>query len=304
MSRCPAVSFATFALVCLLGMPALESLAQEGGKSPSASLLDQGMAEMKEHHYEEALKNFKKANQIEHEACGECYLGMASAETQLGQLDEALKSADKAIQHASNDQFLIASHALKGRILLNMGDDPKKLKASEAEYRTATQLDPKYATIHLSLGIVLLRESLEKEGIEELNTYLRLDPQGADVRYARKLIANPKRAGDPLAPPFNVTTLGGQDISLDQLAGKIVVLDFWATWCPPCRAAVPEFKELTKKYPPSQLTLISFSVDSDQQAWRDFIAKHGMEWPQYRDGDGHICKDFGVKAFPTYLVID
>lgn len=82
------------------------------------------------------------------------------------------------------------------------------------------------------------------------------------------------------------------------------MLDFWATWCPPCRAAVPEFKELTKKYPPSKLALISFSADSDQQAWRDFISKHGMEWPQYWDRDGRIRAKFDVKAFPTYFVID
>jgi thiol-disulfide isomerase/thioredoxin len=152
--------------------------------------------------------------------------------------------------------------------------------------------------------MVLMRESREADGTAELNTYLRLAPNSADANYARKVIANPKRAGDPLAPSFSITTLDGQQVSFDQLAGKIVVMDFWATWCPPCRAAVPEFKELTKKYPPTKLVLISFSADSDQQAWRDFISKHDIEWPQYWDRDGRIRTEFGVNAFPTYLVID
>jgi thiol-disulfide isomerase/thioredoxin len=240
---------------------------------------------------------------MRHDSCGDCYLEIAVAQTKLGQLDDALKSCDKAISCASNDQLRTTSHALKGNILRSMGDDAKRLKAAESEYRAAAQLDPNNASIHLNLGIVLLRES-QPDGIAELNTYLRLAPDGTDANYARKVIANPKRAGDPLAPPFSVTTLDGRQVSLDQLAGKIVVMDFWATWCPPCRAAVPEFKELTKKYPPSKLVLISFSADSDQQAWRDFISKHDMEWPQYWDRDGHIRTEFGVNAFPTYLVID
>jgi peroxiredoxin len=288
--------------VCLLE-PGL-SLAQNSGEDPAASLFKQGSDDLAARHYEEAIKAFKKANQLRHDSCDDCYLEIAVAQTKLGQLDDALKSCDKAISRASNDQLRTASHALKGNILQGMEDDPKRLRAAESEYQAAVQLDPNGAVLHLDLGVVLLRESRELDGITELNTYLRLAPNGDYVTYAKKLIANPKRAGDSLAPEFSVDTLDGQQISLNQLSGKVVVLDFWATWCPPCRAAVPEFKELTKKYPPSKLVLISFSADSDQQAWRDFISKHDMEWPQYWDKDGRIRKAFGVNAFPTYFVID
>jgi thiol-disulfide isomerase/thioredoxin len=279
-------------------------LAQNSGEDPAASLFKQGSDDLAARHYDDAIKAFKKANQMRHDSCGDCYLEMAVAQTKLGQLDDALKSCDKAISCASNDQLRTTSHALKGNILRSMGNDPKKLKAAESEYESAVQLDPNSAVIHLNLGIVLLRESREPDGITELNTYLRLAPNGEDANYAKKLIADPKRAGDSLAPEFSVETLDGQQISLNQLSGKVVVLDFWATWCPPCRAAVPEFKELTKKYPPSKLVLVSFSADSDQQAWRDFISKHDMEWPQYWDKDGRIRKAFAVNAFPTYFVID
>jgi thiol-disulfide isomerase/thioredoxin len=297
--------FSMCVLMFSIGLLApFRSLAQTGSADPAATLFKQGSDDLAAHRYDDAIKAFKKANQMRHDSCGDCYLQIAVAQTKLGQLDDALKSCDKAISCASDDQLRTAGHALKGHILESMGDEPKRLKASEFEYQAARQLDPNNAAIHLKLGIVLLRESHEADGIAELNTYLRLAPNGADANYARKVIANPKRAGDTLAPLFSVTTLDGQQISLDQLAGKIVVMDFWATWCPPCRAAVPEFKELTKKYPSSKLVLISFSADSDQQAWRDFISKHDMEWPQYWDRDGRIRSEFGVDAFPTYLVID
>ncbi len=280
------------------------SVSQEANDPATASLMKQGHDDLASHHYEDALKAFKKANQISHSACSDCYIQMAVAETHLGQLDDAVKNCDKAISCASDDRLRVEGHALKGNLLRNIGNDPKKLKESADEYAAAIQLDPKQPELHLNLGIVLLQESQESDGIAELNKYLASSPSGPDALYAKKLVANPKRAGDPLAPGFSVRTLDDQQISLDQLSGKIVVMDFWATWCPPCREAVPEFKELTKKYPPSKLVLISFSADSDQQAWRDFISKHDMEWPQYWDHDGAIAREFGVHAFPTYLVID
>jgi thiol-disulfide isomerase/thioredoxin len=88
------------------------------------------------------------------------------------------------------------------------------------------------------------------------------------------------------------------------MAGKIVVLDFWATWCPSCRESVGELKELTRKYRSDKVVVISISANEDEAAWRDFIAKKKMEWAQYRDADSKVRKSFGIHAFPTYLVID
>ena len=96
----------------------------------------------------------------------------------------------------------------------------------------------------------------------------------------------------------------GQQLSLQQLAGRVLVMDFWATWCPPCRESVPELKELTRKYPTEKLVLISVSADKDENAWRDFVAKKKMDWAQYRDSDHKILEAFGIHGFPTYLVID
>jgi thiol-disulfide isomerase/thioredoxin len=116
--------------------------------------------------------------------------------------------------------------------------------------------------------------------------------------------ADPRRGREELAPDFELTTLQGQRISLKELAGKTVILDFWATWCPPCRASVPELKELTKKYPNDRLVLISISGDKDEKAWQEFVAKHEMSWSQFRDPDHKLGELFRVNGFPTYLVIN
>ena len=84
----------------------------------------------------------------------------------------------------------------------------------------------------------------------------------------------------------------------------VVVMDFWATWCPPCHESVPELKALTKKYPTEKLVLISVSADKDENAWKGFVAKKKMDWAQYRDPEGRILEPFGISSFPTYLVMD
>jgi peroxiredoxin len=118
------------------------------------------------------------------------------------------------------------------------------------------------------------------------------------------LLADPRRGRESFAPDFKVKTLTGEQVSLQQFAGKVLVMDFWATWCPPCRASVGELKDLTKKYPADKLVLISVSADKDDGAWRDFIEKKHMSWLQYRDSDHQLVDAFGINGFPTYLVID
>jgi thiol-disulfide isomerase/thioredoxin len=290
-------------LACVLLLPQ-SALCQAVNADPAAALLKQGKDDLASQHYEDAANAFKKANQLRHDTCADCYLDLAVAQTRLGHPDDALKSCDKAISCASDDDLRTMSHTLKGNILVQMGNDPKKLKAAESEYRAALDLRANSAITHLNLGVTLLKESQTAEGIQELQTYLRIAPGDKDADLARKLIANPKHAGQEIAPGFKVQTLDGETISLEQLSGKIVVMDFWATWCPPCRSSVPELKALTKKYPQTKVVLISFSADSDQQAWRDFVAKKDMGWPQYWDSDGRVRNAFGVSAFPTYLVID
>ena len=271
---------------------------------PADDLLKQGHVDLSARKYDDAMKAFKKANQLRHDSCADCFLQIAIVETKTGEFDHALKDCDKAIACAATDSVRVSSHTLKGNILQNVEPDPKRLKESEAEYRAALALDPNNATAHLNRGIVLLRESLPEDGIAELNNYLRIMPNGPDAAYAKKLIAKPKEAGRALAPDFEVKTLTGGTITLNDLSGKVVVMDFWATWCPPCRASVPELKALTQKYSHDKLVLISFSADNDEQAWKSFIANKNMDWAQYWDHDGRVRDKFGVNAFPTYLVID
>jgi thiol-disulfide isomerase/thioredoxin len=179
-----------------------------------------------------------------------------------------------------------------------------RLQKAQAEFVAARQLNQDDPNFLLNLGMVKLKLKEDEAGIALLKQFLEQVPDGLAAQTARRFIEKPRRARDRFAPALNVTTLQGDQYSLDAMAGKVVVMDFWATWCHPCVESVPELKELLKKYPRDKLSLISISADDDVTKWRSFIAEKKMDWPHYRDSDGTIAETFGVHAFPTYIVID
>lgn len=91
--------------------------------------------------------------------------------------------------------------------------------------------------------------------------------------------------------------------SLDELKGKVVLLDFWATWCGVCREALPKVKQLQTVYGGGDFVLVSVSEDEDQNAWRSFVAGHGMTWAQRFDGDSSLMNKYQVRALPTYVLL-
>jgi thiol-disulfide isomerase/thioredoxin len=96
---------------------------------------------------------------------------------------------------------------------------------------------------------------------------------------------------------------GGQAFSGTH-SGKLVLLDFWATWCGPCRQSVPDLKRLQSQYGSDQLEVISISADKNEAAWKSFVQQNGMNWEQRLDSDGQMRRQYGVNAFPTFILTD
>jgi peroxiredoxin/Tfp pilus assembly protein PilF len=253
----------------------------------------------------DAIDAFKRANRLASNSCFECFVGLAAAYTHQADLKNALDSCDRAVAAAADNSNKANAHAYKGKALLTIGKpDAKRFGQAEQEFRTAIELAPNDPVLHLDLAITLLRQSKDDQAREELQKCVAMNPTSTIAEQAKLLMANPRRGREEFAPDFKLTTLQGQDFDLKAMTGKIVVLDFWATWCPSCRDSVGELKELSRKYQSGKVVVISISADEDDAAWRQFIAKKKMEWPQYRDADRKVRKSFGVDEFPTYLVID
>lgn len=295
------------ALITLMGFSLTVGAApaQVGsGSNPAfTEQFEAGKHALNEGRYKDAAGALKKAVKLQPD-CYACYTGLAAANLKLGDGKGALESSDKAITSAKDDSSRAYAHNLKGNILVAHAEHSAELGAAEAEFRTAIQLDRTVATYHLNLATALIRQSKDEAAKPELEACMGAGPAPDVAKIAQSLLADPRRGREAFAPEFKVKALTGEQVSLQHFAGKVLVMDFWATWCPPCRESVGELKDLTRKYPADKLVLISVSADKDEDAWRDFIEKKRMSWLQYRDSDHQLLDAFAIHSFPTYLVID
>lgn len=259
----------------------------------------------KDKKYEDAQRGFEQANKALGGHCVECLLNAATAAGDAGNVSDVRKLTARAVEAASNpdDKF----RALFGRasMLFRSPADPKLLAEEEEAARQALQLRPDDIAAHYAHAVALLRLEKDSEGVAELRQLLPQLPEGKDRKLVETYIADPRRTRLEFAPEFTANTGDDKAITLVELKGKVVLIDFWATWCPPCRASVPEIKELRKKYG-ERLLVLSVSADDDQKAWSEYIAKHDMAWLQSWDkgNEPSVLKAFRVHSFPTYLLLD
>ncbi len=106
-------------------------------------------------------------------------------------------------------------------------------------------------------------------------------------------------------PHFVLQTLDYQIISAEQFAGKVLVVDFWATWCRPCLTEIPNYNELNAKYQGTEFSFVGITMDSgDAATLKAFASKFNIKYPIYI-GDHDVANAFGgIQGFPTTLVID
>jgi thiol-disulfide isomerase/thioredoxin len=106
-------------------------------------------------------------------------------------------------------------------------------------------------------------------------------------------------------PEFSVVTLDGKKFAASDLRGKVVLLDFWATWCVPCLQATPHLKTLASSLAKDNFMILGISVDDDGQKLQSYVAKEKIGWPQYWDRSKMLTyRTFQISTFPTYVVVD
>lgn len=106
---------------------------------------------------------------------------------------------------------------------------------------------------------------------------------------------------------FTALTPEGNELSLSDLVGKTdyVLVDFWASWCGPCRRLIPVLQEIYAGQPKGRLEILSCSVDREEMPWRVALQEENMPWPQMREDDFHPCSDkYGVQFIPHTILID
>lgn len=119
-------------------------------------------------------------------------------------------------------------------------------------------------------------------------------------------LARPAAMQPVKAPNFALHTLDGKDYTRDSLHGKVVLIEFWASWCGPCREALPEMLKLYHEFSSrDRFVMIGVSEDEDQSKLDDFVAQNDIRWPQEWDREGKLLSQFvPSQAIPSYIVMD
>lgn len=113
-----------------------------------------------------------------------------------------------------------------------------------------------------------------------------------------------ERSAHSAAPDFTLQDIDGKAVSLAQHKGKVVLLDFWATWCPPCRASIPAIERLHKLYGAEGLVVLGISLDDG--GWdsvKSFVAEYGISYPVLK-GTEDVASHYMIRSIPTLILVN
>jgi thiol-disulfide isomerase/thioredoxin len=105
------------------------------------------------------------------------------------------------------------------------------------------------------------------------------------------------------APDFKLKSIDNKTVSLSDYKGKIVFLDFWASWCPPCRQSIPAVEKLHERFKGSDVVVLGINVEGDPEVARKFARKNSMTYPVLL-GDNKTENAYRVRGFPAFFLID
>lgn len=119
----------------------------------------------------------------------------------------------------------------------------------------------------------------------------------------RAQMPHPIEIGDR-APEFTLPALTSQSVRLRDYRNRVLVLNFWATWCPPCVEETPSLEGFAERVRPAGIDVIGVSVDQDEPILRKFVADHRIAYPILRDPGQVIASSYGTNKFPETYILD
>ncbi len=297
--------------LCLLGFAVVHAQERPAPTDPNAQKsYREGEEWARQHEYGAAVGSFKKADKQDGGHCEECAERIIEYGLKSGDYKAADAAARQLIADAKDTRKAAMAHLERATVQYREAIDKNKTDCFAEADREFQATLAAYSNVPDACyydGICLAHLNRDDDARSQFRKYLDLAAKDdASRERAQRFLDRPELARARMAPPFSATTLDGRQVSLDSLAGKVVLIDFWATWCGPCRESLPRIREIAEKFSSEPLVVISISLDSDEARWKDFVAKNNMTWPQVRDGGftGPISHLFGVTAIPHTFTID
>jgi thiol-disulfide isomerase/thioredoxin len=210
-------------------------------------------------------------------------------------------AAEDKIDPAFKEKFLDA----QSRIRAARKDGPPAVLAElEKSGRDLSKEFPKQSEPWEMLMMV----AQNSEGTKSIALYKDISENAPDDRVKKEAAAQLKsldRINKPVALAYKA--VDDRDVDISKLKGKVVLIDFWATWCGPCVAELPNVKKAYEELHDEGFEIVGVSFDEDCDTLKKFVAKNQMAWPQFCDGGGwnnSVNKEFGIRAIPAMYLVD
>lgn len=221
------------------------------------------------------------------------------------EVEEFAKVHPEADEAILNGRYQVAFNDIR----LNSRNAPERALEAADSFVAAYPDSPRGATL-LASAAGALRSN--QKIVAKINQ--RLIENYPGTREAKSALAKMRQAkgvGQPFELAFT-DHLTGRPISMNELEGKVVVIDFWATWCGPCIAEIPHMKELYKEYKDQGVEFIGVSLDQAPEkggdtALTNYCEKNGVTWPQYYQGNywqSEFSTSWGIRGIPALFIID
>ncbi|WP_165072362.1 TlpA family protein disulfide reductase [Paludisphaera rhizosphaerae] len=220
-----------------------------------------------------------------------------------------IKEVDQVLATFNDEQLKRAGNFVKARAALQIHkDDPAAALAAVDEFINAVPQDQRAAGLLYAISRGLKDEAKQAE-IED--RILKDFPNASVVRSIQGVRKQRESIGKPFALEFT-DAINGSNVSIAGLKGKVVVIDFWATWCGPCVAEMPRMKKLYAEYKDKGVEFLGVSLDQPEdkgglKALKEYVAKNEIAWPQYYQGNywqSEFSSSWGINAIPALFVVD
>jgi len=224
-----------------------------------------------------------------------------------GKIDEAKKEIDEVSANSENASLKTDATFIKAILAVRADDTDAALKAVESFLKLAPKDER---------GPLLLFQtaSQAEDPKKQVELFKRITHDFPNSEFAKNAEGNLKRL-ESIGKPFELEftdAIKGTEVSMKSLKGKVVVIDFWATWCGPCVGEMPKMKALYEEYKDKGVEFVGVSLDRPKEeggldSLKSFVAKNEIKWPQYYEGKtsaSDFATAWGINAIPSLFVVD